>query len=112
MSNIAEILRKAEYFQEESDFEKEEDSIELYRMGRMCYCVKDYGGAEYWWEKAARQHDERAKNALIDLYNNELRFKDYRTPYIPSHSEAKGRIWPVYTGRQNSTFWVKNLFYR
>ena len=110
MSNIAEILRKAEYFQD--DFEKEGDPLEFYKMGRMCYCVKDYDGAEYWWEKATRLQNEIARRALIDLYNNELKYKKFRTPYVPSHSEAKGRKWPVYTGRQTETFWVKNLWWR
>lgn len=111
MSNVAEILRKAEYFQNEQNYGKDEDSLEFYKMGRMCYCVKDYVGAEYWWEKAARNHYKPAKQALLELYDNQLKNKDYSIKKT-SHSEAKGRIWPVYTGRQTETFWVRNLFFR
>ncbi len=105
MSNIAEILRKAEYLQEESEYESEMDLTELYMMGRKCYCVKDYDGADYWWEKAARGHYIRAEQALIDLYNSQLKRKKYSIKRT-SHSEAMGRKLSSWTGR-----WTNDMMF-
>lgn len=75
MANIAEILRKAEYIQNECKHVVEDDTITEYRMGYICYYNRDFDGAEYWWEKAARQHDLKSKKALLRLYDHELKYK-------------------------------------
>ncbi len=97
MSNINEILRKAECFQEDDVSDSAIDSNEQYRLGRICYSMKSFDDAEYWWEQAARNHHVQAKQALLSLYRKELRNK-YNSSGRMSFNEAKGRRWPVSTG--------------
>ena len=75
MSKINDIMRKAEFIQNGCQTVSNEDYLSDYRMGKMCYAMRDYDGAEYWWEKAAGQHCKEAKDALLRLYDNELRHK-------------------------------------
>lgn len=93
MSCIEEIIRKAEYFQKKSNYEQKDDvSIDQYKTGMMCYLMKDYDGAEYWWEQAARNHNKKAKAALLKLYNNELRHKyDYLIGPVPISASRRTR---------------------
>ena len=70
MSNISDILTKAEFFSKDED-----DPLVQYKKGQSCYSAGDYDGAEYWWEKSARAHYFKAKQALLNLYDNELKNK-------------------------------------
>lgn len=75
MSNVNEIMRKVEFFQNGCKVVSNENSLSYYRMGKMCYSIKDFDGAEYWWEKGASNHDKKSKDALINLYFHELKHK-------------------------------------
>ncbi|MBO4440449.1 MAG: hypothetical protein J5798_13990 [Spirochaetaceae bacterium] len=108
MSNIAEILRKVDSIQGNPLCKNEVDANDLYRRGIKCYHNKDFDGASYWWEQAARKHHEKSKKALLDLYFKERRDMMNFT-HITTYSEAKGRKWPISTGREGVWLYTKNL---
>ena len=46
MSNISEIMKKADFIQNGGKTNSNEDYLSYYRMGKMCYAIKDYDGAD------------------------------------------------------------------
>ena len=82
--NINEIIKRAELVQKQKECKVNEDILSDFYRGQKCYNNRDFDGAEYWWEKAARTHDKKAKEALLKLYKKELKHKyDYSVLRIP-----------------------------
>lgn len=62
MSNINEILRKAECFQEDDVSDSAIDSNEQYRLGRICYSMKSFNEAK------GRRWPVSTGNCEVELY--------------------------------------------
>lgn len=75
MNKVTEIMRKAEYIQNECNTKKKTVCFSYYKKGLSCYNKENFEGAEYWWNKGARENDKKSKDALTSLYFHELKYK-------------------------------------
>ena len=91
MSNVAEILRKADHLNGETVTPKNEEFLTYYKLGRKYFLKGDYRNAEYWWNKGVRKGCKKSKKALISLELQTMNFKSiYNIPVSASRRTCGG----------------------